>query len=71
MGLAVKQMPELDALYGKYQRAGLVLLGINIDEDRDDAIEMAQTLKVSYPILFDERKDVSRSYEVGTMPSRF
>jgi thiol-disulfide isomerase/thioredoxin len=63
-----QEMPLLDGLYGKYQRAGLVMLGINIDEDRDDAVEMAQTLKVTYPILFDERKDVSRAYRLGTMP---
>ena len=63
-----QEMPLLDALYAKYQRAGFILIGINIDEDREHAIEMAQTLKVSYPILFDERKDVSRSYRLGTMP---
>lgn len=63
-----QQMPELDALYGKYQRAGLILLGINIDANRSDAVEMAQTLKVTYPILFDVRKDVSRSYQVASLP---
>jgi peroxiredoxin len=63
-----QEMPLLDALYAKYQRAGLVLLGINIDEDREHAIEMAQTLRVGYPILFDERKDVARAYQLGTMP---
>lgn len=63
-----QQMPELDQLYGKYQRAGFVMLGINIDDDRVDAIEMAQTLAVSYPILFDDRQDVSRAYQVGSMP---
>jgi thiol-disulfide isomerase/thioredoxin len=63
-----QEMPLLETLHAKYQRAGLVLLGINIDEDRGDAVEMAQTLQVSYPILFDERKVVSRDYQVGTMP---
>ena len=63
-----QEMPILDELYAKYQRAGLVMLGINLDEERDDAVEMAQTLRVTYPILFDERKDASRSYQVGTMP---
>jgi peroxiredoxin len=63
-----QEMPQLEVLHTKYQRAGLVLLGINIDEERDEAIEMARTLRVSYPILFDERKDVSRAYQVGTMP---
>jgi thiol-disulfide isomerase/thioredoxin len=63
-----QEMPLLDELHAKYERAGFVLLGINIDEDRDEAIEMAQTLQVTYPILFDERKDVSRAYQLGTMP---
>jgi peroxiredoxin len=67
-GPSRQEMPLLDALYAKYQRAGLVMFGINIDEDRDEAAEMAQTLQVTYPILFDERKDVSRSYQLGTMP---
>ena len=42
-----QEMPLLDQLYGKYQRAGLVLLSVNIDETLEPAIEMAQTLKVS------------------------
>lgn len=67
-GSCRQQMPLLDELYGKYRRAGLVLFSINIDENRDQAQEMARTLKVSYPVLFDERKEVSKSYQVNTMP---
>jgi len=63
-----QEMPLLDALYGKYKQAGLVLLSVNIDENVEPAIEMAQTLKVSYPVLFDARKEVSRAFDVGAMP---
>lgn len=63
-----QEMPLLDELYGKYQLAGLVLLSVNIDETAQPAIEMAQTLKVSYPVLFDTRKEVSRAYDVSAMP---
>jgi thiol-disulfide isomerase/thioredoxin len=63
-----QEMPLLDELYGKYQRAGLVLLSVNIDEAAEPAIEMAQTLRVSYPVLFDTRKEVSRAYDVSAMP---
>jgi thiol-disulfide isomerase/thioredoxin len=63
-----QEMPLLDELYGKYKQAGLVLLSVNIDENVEPAIEMAQTLKVSYPVLFDARKEVSRAYDVGAMP---
>jgi peroxiredoxin len=63
-----QEMPLLGELYGKYRQAGLVLLSVNIDERAEPAIEMAQTLKVSYPVLFDTRKEVSRAYDVGAMP---
>jgi peroxiredoxin len=67
-GPSRQEMPLLDALYAKYQRAGLVMFGINIDEDAQEGTEMAKTLQVTYPILFDARKDVSRAYQLGTMP---
>ena len=63
-----QEMPLLDELYGKYKQAGLVLLSVNIDDKAEPAIEMAQTLKVSYPVLFDARKEVSRAFDVSAMP---
>jgi thiol-disulfide isomerase/thioredoxin len=63
-----QEMPLLDEIYTKYRRAGLVLFSVNIDEDRADAEEMARTLKISYPVMFDARKEVSRSYQAATMP---
>ena len=65
-----QEMPLLDEMYGKYRRAGFVLLSVNIDDDkeRERAVEMARTLKVSYPVLLDARKEVSKAYEVDAMP---
>ena len=63
-----QELPLLDALSGKYKHAGHVLLSVNIAEKVEPAIEMAQTLKVSYPVLFDARKEVSRAFDVGAMP---
>ena len=63
-----QEMPLLDEMYGKYRLAGLVLFSVNIDDTQDRAIEMARTLKVSYPVLFDTRKEVARAYQIGTMP---
>jgi peroxiredoxin len=65
-----QEMPLLDEIYGKYRRAGLVLFSVNLDEEGnlDAAREMATTLKISYPVLFDARKDVSRAFQASTMP---
>ncbi|MFL6578631.1 MAG: TlpA family protein disulfide reductase [Povalibacter sp.] len=63
-----QEMPLIDDLYGKYKLAGMTVLSVNIDETSERAAEMAHTLKVSYPVLFDGRQEVSRAYEVNSMP---
>jgi peroxiredoxin len=62
-------MPLLDELYQRYQKVGFRLLGINIDDDRRSAIKMVRVLKVGFPVLMDERKEVSRLYDVDAMPA--
>jgi peroxiredoxin len=63
-----QEMPLLDDLYSRYQRVGFSLLGVNIDDDSGKAMKMVQELGVSFPVLFDERKEVSRLYAVEAMP---
>jgi peroxiredoxin len=67
-GSSRQQIPALDNLYAKYQRAGFVLFGVNLDDDAERASEMAKTLAVSYPVLFDTKKEVARSFQVNAMP---
>jgi len=63
-----QEMPLLDELYSRYQRVGFDLLGVNIDDDSDRAMQMVRELGVSFPVLFDSRKEVSKLYEVEAMP---
>lgn len=63
-----QEMPLLDEIYTKYKPVGLVLLSINLDHEMQPAIEMAQTLEVSYPVLYDAQKSVGKSYQVSSMP---
>jgi peroxiredoxin len=64
-----EEMPRLDALYGRYRKSGFVLLGVNIDDDPATALATARKLGVSFPVLLDTDKQVSRRYDLGTMPS--
>ena len=64
-----QEMPLLDELYQRYQKVGFQLLGINIDDDRRSAVKMVRVLGVGFPVLLDERKDVSRLYDVDAMPA--
>ena len=63
-----QEMPLLDDLYNRYQRVGFNLLGVNIDDDSGRAMQMYEELGVSFPVLFDEKKEVSKLYQVEAMP---
>jgi peroxiredoxin len=63
-----QEMPLLDELYSRYQRVGFNLLGVNIDDDSSRAMAMIDELGVSFPVLFDSSKEVSRLYRVDAMP---
>jgi len=63
-----QEMPLLDELYTRYQRVGFNLLGVNIDDDSGRAMKMIGELGVTFPVLFDARKEVSKLYQVEAMP---
>ena len=64
-----QEMPQLDRLYQKYKSSGFVLLGVNVDEDVRKASDVAAKLGVSFPVLLDTDKAVSKLYDLSTMPS--
>ena len=63
-----QEMPLLDELYVRYQRVGFNLLGVNIDDNTGRAMKMIDELGVTFPVLFDSRKEVSKLYDVESMP---
>ena len=64
-----EEMPRLDVLYQKYHKSGFVLLGVNVDDDPHTALATAAKLGVSFPVLLDTDKKVSKLYDLNTMPS--
>ena len=64
-----QEMPHLKRLYDKYRGAGFVLLGVNVDDDTGKAAEVAAKLGVTFPVLLDTEKSVSKLYDLSTMPS--
>ena len=64
-----QEMPQLNRLYEKYKSSGFVLLGVNVDDDAGKAADVAAKLGVTFPVLLDTEKTVSKLYDVSTMPS--
>ncbi len=63
------EMPHLNRLYTKYRASGFQLLGVNIDDDPRNAVATATKLGVSFPVLLDGDKRVSKLYDLSTMPT--
>ncbi len=64
-----QEMPLLDALYQRYQPMGFTILGVNVDENVDDAQRLLKEIPVSFPVLFDSDNKVADLYELVAMPS--
>lgn len=64
-----QEMPHLNKLYEKYKSAGFVLLGVNVDDDTRQAAGVANKLGVTFPVLPDSDKRVSKQYDLSAMPS--
>jgi peroxiredoxin len=63
-----QEMPALNRINTTYERAGLVVLGVSIDEDLSRARDFAAAMKVSYPIMFDTGSDIGKDYLLEKMP---
>ena len=64
-----QEMPELEALYKRYQPLGFTILGINVDDHRKNADKMLKQIPVSFPVLYDSKHSVSNLYKVAAMPT--
>ncbi|MGI9286215.1 MAG: TlpA disulfide reductase family protein [Pseudomonadales bacterium] len=66
-----QEMPLLNKMYQRYKKAGFTLLGVNVDleKDRAKAQNIAEQLKLSFPVLFDSKQQIVDTYKVASMPS--
>lgn len=63
------QAPILDRIARRYQKKGLVVLGVNVDDPLSVASQYAIQKGLSYPILLDDKKAASEQYGVDKLPS--
>ncbi len=62
-------MPALDRINTTYQRAGLVVLGVSVDEDLRRCAGIRRRHEACpIPILFDTGTEIGRDYYLQKMP---
>jgi peroxiredoxin len=62
------QLAALNRTLGTYRSAGLQVYGINVDDDQSRALAFAHGEAVTFPLLLDPQKTVSRNYQVDNLP---
>ena len=64
-----QEMPILDALAKANKDSGLVVLGVNQDEESDERDAFLKDNAVSFPILDDSKNAIAKAYKVAAQPS--
>ncbi|TLZ19562.1 MAG: TlpA family protein disulfide reductase [Gammaproteobacteria bacterium] len=62
------QLAALNRSLATYRSAGLTMFGIGVDDDPVQAHDFARSAQVSFTLLLDPAKSVSRSYQVDSLP---
>ncbi len=62
------EMQRFDTLHATYADAGLVVLGINVDDDRARAQAIAAATGTRYPQLLDADKRLGRAFGLERLP---
>jgi peroxiredoxin len=65
------EMPDMEKLYQETKDSDLVILAVNIGEDRDTVKEFIDNNKYNYRILLDSDTSVSEKYTITSIPTTY
>lgn len=65
------ELPELEKLHRELAPSGVVFLGINIDRERENALEMVKRFGLTFKVLLDPEGKVAELYDPPKMPSTY
>lgn len=66
-----RSFPWLDEMQHRYADDGLVVIGVNVDQDASEAQAFLEEYPVSFRIVEDPDGNLARRFDVIAMPSSF
>ena len=66
-----EEMPNLERTWQEFRTQGVVVLGINVADDYDDAAVFLKKLAITYPSVFDPEQTRLTAYGVTGLPTTF
>lgn len=64
-----RSFPWLNAMHAKYSSQGLVIIGVNVDNDPAAAATFLQEFPAEFQIHYDTDAVLARQYDIQGMPS--
>ena len=65
------EMPFFEEMHQEYKDQGVVFLGVAISDTLENARGFAESTGVTYPIGLDTTGEISRNYNVVSLPTTF
>lgn len=66
-----EEMPAMEKLYQEYKQKNFVVLAIAVKDRKQDAIDFAKQLKLTYPIALDPEAQVGTMYGAWGLPATY
>jgi len=66
-----ESFPWWNTMHAKYANEGLVIIGVNLDNEQDSALSFLEEYPAEFRIYYDKEKDLARSFGVQAMPSTY
>lgn len=66
-----RSFPWLNEMRARYGDEGLVIIGVNVDRDRDEATRFLAEFPAEFEIFYDTDGRYAREYGVEAMPSSY
>jgi thiol-disulfide isomerase/thioredoxin len=66
-----KSFPVMQKLHERYQKSGLTVIAVNVDENTTQAKEFLQKFKTDFKIVYDPKGKLAEKYNILGMPSSY
>jgi thiol-disulfide isomerase/thioredoxin len=66
-----RSFPWLNRMHEKYADDGLVIIGVNVDNDEEEAKAFLDEFPAKFQVAYDRDKSLARQFDVIAMPSSY
>jgi thiol-disulfide isomerase/thioredoxin len=66
-----RSIPWLNQMRARYADRGLVVIGVNVDKDSEDAARFLREVPIDFDVVYDPAGALAARYELEGMPSTY